>query len=215
MSDKRSRKAPAAKAVARPAQGAGEMTTSAKAAAVMRPSVNAALVVAEHTKGMFGELDFQELVQTLSDGIKALASGDVSRVEAMLFAQAHALQALFMALALRARNQEHLKPMEAFLRMALKAQSQCRMTLETLAMTKNPPIVLASRQTNIAHGPQQVNNSPLPAPLGPRKRAKRRNELMEASDGERLDAAAATMAIEANSELATVGEVDRAAHRRR
>jgi len=116
---------------------------------------------------------------------------------------------------LRARNQEHLKPMEAFLRMALKAQSQCRMTLETLAMTKNPPIVLASRQTNIAHGPQQVNNSPPAAPLGPRKSAKRRNELMEASDGERLDAAAATTAIEANSELATVGEVDRAAHRRR
>jgi hypothetical protein len=32
-----------------------------------------------------------------------------------------------------------------------------RMTLESLATIKNPPVVYA-RQANIAHGPQQVNN---------------------------------------------------------
>jgi hypothetical protein len=42
------------------------------------------------------------------------------------------------------------------MRMALKAQSQCRQTLETLATIKNPPVVFA-RQANIAQGPQQVN----------------------------------------------------------
>lgn len=45
---------------------------------------------------------------------------------------------------------------DKFTRLALKAQSQCRATLETLAVIKNPPVF--ARQANIANGPQQVNN---------------------------------------------------------
>lgn len=40
-------------------------------------------------------------------------------------------------------------------RMALKAQNQCRMTLETLATIENPPVVFA-RQANVTTGPQQI-----------------------------------------------------------
>jgi hypothetical protein len=43
------------------------------------------------------------------------------------------------------------------MRVALKAQNQCRMTLETLATVTNPRVVYA-KQANIANGPQQVNN---------------------------------------------------------
>ena len=43
-------------------------------------------------------------------------------------------------------------------RLALKAQAQCRATIETLTLIKNPTTVFAS-QANIAHGPQQVNNT--------------------------------------------------------
>lgn len=57
----------------------------------------------------------------------------------------------------RALAQQYQKPMESYLRMAMKAQNQCRMTLETLTTVKNPSVVYA-RQANIAHGPQQVNN---------------------------------------------------------
>ena len=67
-----------------------------------------------------------------------------------------------MKLARRATTMQELKHWEAYLRMALKAQNQCRMTLETLATIKNPPAVFA-RQANIAHGPQQVNNAMVPA----------------------------------------------------
>jgi hypothetical protein len=42
------------------------------------------------------------------------------------------------------------------MRLALKAQSQCRATLETLAQIKNPPVVLA-RQANIAQGRPSVS----------------------------------------------------------
>ena len=40
------------------------------------------------------------------------------------------------------------------MRMAMKAQNQCRMTLETLATIKNPPVVFA-KQANINNGGQQ------------------------------------------------------------
>jgi hypothetical protein len=46
---------------------------------------------------------------------------------------------------------------EVRLRLALKAQTQCRATVETLATMKNP--VVFAKQANIAHGPQQINNN--------------------------------------------------------
>ena len=76
----------------------------------------------------------------------------------MLYGQAKALETIFMKLARRATTMQELKHWEAYLRMALKAQNQCRMTLETLATIKNPPAMFA-RQANIAQSPQQVNNN--------------------------------------------------------
>jgi hypothetical protein len=46
------------------------------------------------------------------------------------------------------------------MRLALKAQRQCRATIETLVMAKNPAPVTFVKQANVAHGPQQVNNGP-------------------------------------------------------
>ena len=46
---------------------------------------------------------------------------------------------------------------KAYLGLALKAQGQCRMTLETLGNIVNPPAVFA-KQANFTTGPQQVNN---------------------------------------------------------
>ena len=92
----------------------------------------------------------------------------MKRAEAMLYGQAHALQAIFMNLSRRAASQEYLKQWEAYLRMAMKAQNQCRMILETLATIKNPPVVFA-RQANINNGgQQQVNNTSTPTDSRPR-----------------------------------------------
>jgi hypothetical protein len=82
----------------------------------------------------------------------------LSSCEAMLYSQALALQAIFVNAAIRVTEQEWFSNSEAYMRMALKAQSQCRATLETLAQIKNPAVVFA-RQANIAQGPQQVNNA--------------------------------------------------------
>ena len=72
--------------------------------------------------------------------------------------------AIFNELARRAalNMAEYPNATEIYLRLALKAQSQCRATLETLAAIKNPPIVYA-RQANVTTGPQQVNNG-MPVP---------------------------------------------------
>jgi hypothetical protein len=55
-----------------------------------------------------------------------------------------------------------LRACDTFLRLAFKAQSQSRATLETLAFTQNPRSVEFVRQANIANGPQQVNNGTPP-----------------------------------------------------
>jgi hypothetical protein len=128
----------------------------------MRPSVNAAAVTSAYTK-FLGTQDIGAQITALSNSMADLKTGDLRRCENMLFGQAHALQSIFVNLARRATTQDYLKNWEAYLRMALKAQNQCRMTLETLATIKNPPVVI-TRQANINNGgQQQVNNGAQPA----------------------------------------------------
>jgi hypothetical protein len=166
--------------------------------------------------------DMAALVQRLNDEVGDLWAGDMKRAEAMLYAQAHALQAIFVNLARRAACQDHLKQWEAYLRMALKTQNQCRMTLETLAAIKNPPVVIA-RQANINNGgQQQVNNgppdgrlagAPEPAPSRAGDSHSAQTELLEAHHGQGLDPGAAGTSGGADPQLAAVGTIDRAAER--
>ena len=122
-----------------------------------------AVSVVRFGKGTFGELSLGDCIQALKGTISDVKGGDLSSAEAMLAAQAAALNAMFCELARRAATNmgEHLGATESYMRLALKAQGQCRATLETLAAIKNPPVVFA-RQANIRHGPQQVNNGPAP-----------------------------------------------------
>lgn len=191
---------------------------AARASMVLRPSVNAAVVIDEYSKP-FGAQDLGALTDSLSAGVEEVWAGDLKRAEAMLYGQAHALQAIFMNFSRRALKQEYQKNLESFLRMALKAQNQCRMTLETLATIKNPPIVFA-RQANINNGgQQQVNNGATvnDAAVAQARTRETDNQtvqtgLLEASDGERLDTGAASATGCADPHLEAVGAVDRPAH---
>lgn len=87
----------------------------------------------------------------------AVVAGDLGRVERMLIGQAITLDTIFANLAERASRQTFLKNTETYLRLAMKAQAQCRATAEALALLKNPQPYI--RQANIANGPQQVNNA--------------------------------------------------------
>ena len=153
-------KAPAAPAKLEAKFEAAEKPDEAAAIAklALRPSANSAAVIQEYGR-TFGDLDLAALVDNLAGSIKQVNAGDMTGAEAMLFAQAQALQAMFTNFSRRALKQEYQKNLESFFRMALKAQNQCRMTLETLANIKNPPVVIA-RQANINNGgQQQINNT--------------------------------------------------------
>ena len=127
-----------------------------------------------------GDLSLTEMVASLQETGEAVNRGDLSTAERMLSSQAVALNEIFGEMARRAAlcMNEHLTATETYLRLALKAQGQCRSTLETLAAIKNPPTVFA-RQANFAHGPQQVNNHAGRADLRKPEIQVKPNELFE------------------------------------
>ena len=149
----------------------------------LRPGVNAASVIAEYAKP-FGEQDISALAVELGGKFDQVEKGDLQHCESMLVGQANALQTIFVSLARRAANQEYLKQYEIYLKLALTAQNQSRMTLETLGKIKNPPVVFA-KQANINQGSgnQQVNNgTPATAPHT-EKTIIQQNELIEVKNG--------------------------------
>ena len=192
----------------------------AMARLVVRPSANAAVVMAEYS-ATFGEQNLASLMTALCEGMDELQDGEERKLEDMLYAQAHALQAMFMNLARRAAKQEFLTQWEAYMRAALKAQSQCRMTLETLATIRNPPTVFARQANFNSGGQQQVNNGAQvtgagsPAPAHARETQTEQNRLLEVDHGQRLDFGAQSATCRTHPEVAPVGTVNRAEKRHR
>jgi hypothetical protein len=102
--------------------------------------------------------------------------------EAMLMNQAVALQSLFARLTERGIQQDHMPHLEGFMKLALRAQNQCRATLETLATIKNPPVIFA-KQANINHGNQQVNNGATAPATHTEEIKNEPNQLLEVDHG--------------------------------
>ena len=173
------------------------------ASIALRPSSNAAAVMQEYGK-VFGEQDVTELMVQIQKIMECLAVNDLSHCENMLLGQAHALQSMFTQLSRRAIAQENIHNIEVFMRMAMKAQNQCRMTLETLASIKNPPVVYV-KQANIAHGHQQVNNG-VSSDLFTEKNQILPNELLEVTEHEnkRMDSGASSTAGRTDPAMATM-----------
>lgn len=167
---------------------------------------------AEEKSGLGQHIDVPTLLAQLRDEAAKVNCGSLARAEAMMMNQATALQSLFSRLSERGMGCDTLELFEANMRMALRAQSQCRATLETLAAIKNPPVLFA-RQANVTSGPQQINNGVL-APSHAGASENRPSKLLEATNGERLDTRAASAAGLANQELETVGAIHRAANGR-
>ncbi|MDB4873316.1 MAG: hypothetical protein JWL97_4320 [Gemmatimonadales bacterium] len=154
------------------------------------------------------------MVGELTRHVNDSKAGNMNRPEAMLLTQAHTLDVIFNALAQRAGANigKHRDAAETYLRMALKAQSQCRTTLEALAEIKAPKSATFIKQANIA-GQQQVNNGS--AIAAHEKNITPSNELLESQYGERLDTRAAGKASGTDPHLETVGAVDRPTNTRR
>lgn len=169
------------------------------------PSVSAAVIVEAFAKQSVGEQDIGALMDELMEANKEVRGDDLTRAESMLMSQAHALQSIFVAMARRsARNAgEYINASETYMRMALKAQNQCRMTLETLATIKNPPVIFA-KQANIAHGHQQVNNSAAVTHAAKTENAPNEKEAIHHEQGQMLDIGTASGASGADQAHQTV-----------
>lgn len=174
----------------------------------------AASIITSYGKPSLGEVSLTDLLRALKEQAGMIKSGDLSDAEAMLGSQAIALNVMFAELARRAglNMGEYMGAAETYLKLALRAQSQCRATLETLAAIKSPPVVFA-RQANIAHGPQQVNNAASIARAD--ESGKPPTKLLEHDHGERLDTRTAAAASGSNQTVETVAAIHRPTNRRR
>lgn len=174
----------------------------------LAPVYNAGALVEAFADNVFGKVDALAIAEELRCRCDHLRDGKTGRMEDMLLAQAHSLEVMFVSLARRAKAQDLLPQYEAHMKLALRAQNQCRMTLETLATIKNPPVVFA-KQANIAHGHQQVNNGDA-VPVARAETQKPQFEQSRLTHGERqsLDFGASAHAIGSDTALATVGEIN-------
>ena len=186
----------------------GDDEAATRARNIIGPTVKGAVTANAFSK-VYGEIDLQAMVDELGRQNERVRDGDLSRADSLLMTQAHTLDAIFNELARRAALNmgEYINATDRYLRLALKAQSQCRATLETLAAIKNPPVIYA-KQANISNGPQQVNNG-IPAPAHGDTSIEP-NKLLEHEHGQRLDTGTQSAAIGADKELETVGAINRA-----
>jgi hypothetical protein len=97
----------------------GESETAAQARAAVTPTMSAAATARRYAP--VENVDLTALSAELTRQASAVQTGDLSRAEEMLTAQAHTLDAIFNQLATRAANADDLPQLEALLKLALRA----------------------------------------------------------------------------------------------
>jgi hypothetical protein len=125
-------------------QATEETGAQAMARKLLQPTLKNAAAASAFTGKMMGSGldmpgigDYADHVQSVTS---AATDGDVSMASKILAAQAITLDSMFAELARRAANNmgEYINAAERYGRLALKAQSNCRATLEALAKLHQP-----------------------------------------------------------------------------
>lgn len=177
------------------------------------PALRAAMVGFAHDPiNAAGPVDVNEYRKQVKIQAELVKRGDLSRPEEILSAQAGTLDMLFNILAdkaLRNITGGYRDAGDTYLRMAMKAQAQCRTTIEAIGEIKYPKSSTFIRQQNIA-AQQQVNNYPASEKII----GSGTNKLMEVPNGERMDTRTAGKAIGHDPQLATLATIDGAGNRR-
>lgn len=174
------------------------------------PVVSNTVTVMEFAKGNFGALNLTATMEVMVENVVRVKAGNLSELEATLTVQAMTLDRIFNDMAQRAALNmgTHLSATETYLRLAFKAQSQCRATIETLAEVKYPKSATFIKQANIAQ--QQLVSNGGDQKLTPSRTEKninQSNELLEANHGERLDSRATGKTGGSNPDMETVGKI--------
>ena len=104
-----------------------------------------------------GEPQFNDFGRALQDKAELVSTGDLKLASEMLIAQAHSLDAIFAEFARRAvlNMGDYLGATESYSRIALKAQANCRATLEAL-MKLHQPREQTVKHVHVNEGGQAV-----------------------------------------------------------
>lgn len=174
------------------------------------PLANTATVAHAYGGELFQGADINASIAAINAITERVKGGDLGDLEAMLIAQASALQTMFVHLAKRAQVQKLQKNFDGFLNMALKAQSQSRATVSALVDLKFPRQVSYVKQANINNGGQQQVNNGMPLAHADGAGAViDQTRILRNDDGAWMDTGAARTPGRADQKLAPVGADDR------
>ena len=167
-------------------------------------STMSAVLTDAFTKKLFPNSEIVDVASVLSEKITDIQNGDMKPIEAMLIAQAQALQTMFVSLGREAVGKTQLNQYTAFMNLALKAQSQSRATIQALIELKYPKQATFVKQANIANGHQQVNNG-TNTHAHAKEKDNQPNELLEVNNGSTtMDTRATQTTIPQDKTMATV-----------
>lgn len=177
------------------------------------PAMMSCSVIHQAHKATLHEIDFPALAEDLCEQIDRISSGDLSQLEAMLFSQASALQAIFTKASTQAINAAHIGQLQAWGTLAMKSQNQCRQTLIALKELRRPthPTMFVKQQNNLLN--QQINTSDpiaLQTPeLGFAEKSNFENELLRGVSNARLEPTREITAVTVDSSMATMEKINR------
>lgn len=127
----------------------GRTEEERRASIALAPEFKAA-VTAQAYAPLIGQTDLASVLKRLGEMSIGSVKDNARDLEYMLASQAIALDSIFNRLAIQAHASigKHPKVVDTYLRLALKAQNQCRATAESLANLKSPRQYIS--QTNVA-----------------------------------------------------------------
>jgi hypothetical protein len=150
---------------------------------------------------IFERADIVTMGEGFGDEVAKVLEGDLSFAEMMLISQAQTLQSIFINMTSRMEECEYISQMEAYSKVALRAQNQCNRTLKTLLDYKNPKRATFIKQQNNLQINEAEKNS---------EKEVSANELLEENHDARLDTGTAQETIGGNQEVEALGKVHRA-----
>ena len=172
----------------------------------LSPTTMSAVLTEAFTNKIFPDTRIADVATILKDRITNIQDGDMKPIEAMLIAQAQALQTMFVSLGREEVGKTQFNQYTAFMNLALKAQSQSRATTQALIELKYPKQATFVKQANIANGHQQVNNATnTHTHAHARENTNQPNELLEVNNGsEKMDRRTTQTTIPKNKAMAAM-----------
>ncbi|WP_052134701.1 hypothetical protein [Collimonas arenae] len=188
-----------------------------KAAVICLDPVDSnAMTTREFSGDAWGPIALDEVFAVANQYSARIEKGDLSCLESMLGAQAFALNAIFNNLAKRAQANigTNTGAMDVYLRLALKAQSQCRTTVEALSEIKSPRAAATFiKQANVGQNVQVNNggNGATRTRAPARENQEIQNKLLTEGDGSyaEMDTGRTVEAVRIDSEMEAMGAIKR------